>query len=447
MKAKPGRIAPIFLALLGCGSWQRVGSEPSPDRTENLTQILDAQAAYRRLGRLAAGAPLPFVASVAFLAGSGDTTIALIGLSLANSALAFQKEGNEYLAHYRVDLSAQLRNGPTTQLGKDQSVRVGSFPETQRVDESVLFQDALELSPGTYHFVVAIHDKGSPNQSRAEGDLEVPGFPPGSFTAPIIAYRAKGRAERTDPIGLIINPRGALNYGGDTALAYVEAYRMPAAADVPLLLVNEDDSVVARDTLHAVGGKGVESFVYPISPENAPLGQLKIIAGNPPNTRSVTALVSFSGAWVATNFNDMMSLLRYFPAPEYLDSLRKAPPAERSALWKDFYHGTDPDPATPENEALERYFARIAIANQRFTDEDIPGWRTDRGEVLIRIGEPDEIFDASPSSEGRVIRWTYTFERLVLFFADETGFGRFKLTQASRADFEAVAARLSRKAE
>src|SRR6185295_8314817 len=136
--------------------------------------------------------------------------------------------------------------------------------------------------------------------------------------------------------------------------------------------------------------------------------------GSGPETRAATALVSFSSSWGATNFEDMLSLLRYFPGSEALDSLRHATPADRSARWHEFYRSTDPNPATPANEALDQYFGRITLANQRFTDEGVPGWRTDRGEVLIRIGEPDEVFDASPLSEGRIIRWGYTQYQLTL---------------------------------
>lgn len=433
------------LALAGCGSWQRVGSTSTPDRGESLTQILDVQATYRRLGRLTAGEPLPFVASVVFLAGAGDTTVALVGISLENRSFSFQKEGADFVARYRVDLSAQAQGRPPVQLGKDQVVRVNNFNETQRIDESILFQDALQLPAGSHRFVITIRDKGSANQSKAEAELTVPAFPPGSLTAPILAYRAKGRAAREDAIGLLVNPRGTLSYGGDTALAYVEAYRMPGPSMVPLELLDGNDSVVARDTLRVTGGRGVESFVYRFSPDSAPLGELRLTVGTGPDARSTTALVSFSSAWVATNFDEMLNLLRYFPASEYLDSLKDATPSDRSGIWRDFYRGTDPNPATPANEALDQYFARLALANQRFRDEGVAGWRTDRGEVLIRIGEPDEIFDASPVSEGRVIRWTYTQEQLTLFFVDETGFGRFKLTQSSRADLERVASRMSRK--
>jgi GWxTD domain-containing protein len=139
----------------------------------------------------------------------------------------------------------------------------------------------------------------------------------------------------------------------------------------------------------------------------------------------------------------MLSLLRYFPPSPALDSLRRATPAERGRLWKEFWRSSDPNNATAANESLDDYFGRIVRANAQFRGEGVPGWRTDRGEVLIRLGEPDEVFDASPASEGRLIRWGFTQYQLALYFVDETGFGRFRLTPASRAELERIVARLN----
>jgi len=122
--------------------------------------------------------------------------------------------------------------------------------------------------------------------------------------------------------------------------------------------------------------------------------------------------------------------------------VKRAPPEDRAEAWSRFWRETDPNAATPENELLNNYFARVAIASQRFRDEGVPGWKTERGEVFIRLGEPDEIYDASAMAQGRVIRWSYMGLRLVLFFHDDSGFGRFRLTPDSRAEFERVATRL-----
>jgi GWxTD domain-containing protein len=434
--------------VVGCGSWGRVGSQPAPtSQSETLTQVLDLNSVYRRLGRLLAGPPLPFVGDVDFLAGPGDSTIALVGLSLENRNFAFQREGDLFLARYHVAVTAQaIGGGNPVRREKEQTVKVRSFGETQRGDESILYQDGLTLAPGEWKLAVEVTDRAIGKSSRVEAAYHVPTFGPGSRSAPHLVYQAKGRGTRDAQVAIILNPRGTLAYGGDTATVYVEAYRLPGPTAVPVRLRDARDSVILEDSLRFTGGREVESAMIRFSPDSAPLGEIRIVVGDPPQRDSSLALISFSQGWVVTNFEDMLSLLRYFPPSLALDSLRKAPPPERGRLWKEFWRATDPNTATPANEELDEYFARIALANARFRGEGVPGWRTDRGEVLVRVGEPDEVFDASPASEGRLIRWGYTQVQLVLYFVDETGFGRFRLTPASRAELERVAARLIRQA-
>ena len=116
-------------------------------------------------------------------------------------------------------------------------------------------------------------------------------------------------------------------------------------------------------------------------------------------------------------------------------NLLEMAPEDRARLWDEFWRATDPVPITPENEGLEDYFRRVQQANLRFPEEGAPGWLTDRGEVFITLGEPDEVVDQSSGldqSGMRVIRWSYIEYRLVVLFEDETGFGRFRLTRRTR---------------
>ena len=168
-----GRIALSGLAaagaIAGCGSWSRVGSGGDQVRpSETLTEFLNVQAYYKRIGRLAAGDPVPFVGTVASAAGVADTTIALVALSLENRAFSFQKEGNSFAARYHVDIAFTRPGVPAITVGRDQLVRVPTFLETQRADESVLFQQVFRLTPGTYHVTVKLRDPTSGSASSAD---------------------------------------------------------------------------------------------------------------------------------------------------------------------------------------------------------------------------------------------------------------------------------------
>ena len=160
----------------------------------------------------------------------------------------------------------------------------------------------------------------------------------------------------------------------------------------------------------------------------------------------MSALVSFTQAWVVTNFDEMLDLLRYFGHDER--GQRHAEGAglrARPALARVLRRDRSQQRSRPENEALNQYFSRIAQANQRFTDEGVPGWRTDRGEVFINLGPPDESIENTPgTTANRILRWTYLNLRLELFFRDETGFGRLRLLPGSRADYERTLSRVRR---
>lgn len=93
-----------------------------------------------------------------------------------------------------------------------------------------------------------------------------------------------------------------------------------------------------------------------------------------------------------------------------------------SAYWE----AADPLLSTPENEGRLEFLSRVAIADLRFSDSDMKqtGWKTDRGLITIRYGEPPTVATFAPSSSpdagdaiGRIITvWFYpTKERQFVF--------------------------------
>jgi GWxTD domain-containing protein len=187
------------------------------------------------------------------------------------------------------------------------------------------------------------------------------------------------------------------------------------------------------------------SWVVRLASDAPPLGELRIALGEGTDQKRLSALVSFSRSWVVTNYDNLLSLLRFFPwAPDRLGALRNAKPADRPRLWREFWTATDPEPSTPENEALDQYFTRIAIANERFKDEGGAGWRTDRGEVYVTLGEPDQSLETPPGNDTRVVSWYYSSYRATIQFQGQLGFSRLRMTPASRAEFSRARAQVMR---
>jgi hypothetical protein len=65
--------------------------------------------------------------------------------------------------------------------------------------------------------------------------------------------------------------------------------------------------------------------------------------------------------------------------------------------------------------------------------------------VFVALGEPDQILEQSRSEfagRGRVQVWEYRMHRLQLVFIDQTGFGRWRMSQSSEVEFRSALLRL-----
>jgi len=435
-----------LLVTAACGSWQRVGSETGPDPNLIVPRLFDPTDIYRGMGLFAQGAPLPFVAAARFLPGpSADSTLVVFGLSLANNALSFRRVGDGFEARYHVEVLFQRAGRVVHRIASDETVRVGAFRETLRADESVIFQQFAAVPADSYRVEVLLRDVHGGTAARDQRPIIVPRFTPGTVgIVPI--YAAEGlRVTRGTLPALVMNPRATIPYGLDSLRVLLEA-----SGDVPTpvtIAIRTPDQRIVYEARVELRGEQVVAALVTIAPGDLPVGELNLLVVHGADTSRVPALVSFSDQWAITNFDEVLALLRYFGTDRLISEMRDAPPEDRPRLWRDFWRATDPDPVTPENEALEGYFQRVQEANRRFMEAGDPGWLTDRGEVFIALGEPDEVFDQSSDFQGnrRIIRWTFVGERLTLDFIDDTGFGRFRLASDSRVEFQRIVQRLRRR--
>jgi GWxTD domain-containing protein len=437
-------LAALLLALAAgaCTSWQRVGNAGGSAPEESLLELFNPGGLYRSLGRLVSTGDVPFIGSVAMLPGRNDSVMVVVGISLGNRAFSFNREGDIYQAAYRVEYVLGREGQSPITIKRDDVVQVATLDEAIRTDESVLLQQEIMVPPGRYALTVRITDKGSTGSGVAIDSVDVNQFTPGSFTAPILVYEAAGRASRQDSLNMLLNPRGAIAFGSDTLLVYMEGVGFDRPTTVPLEVRDELDSLILATDVHFTGEREIESQAIRLAPDSVPLGQLQVVIGEGPQARTASGLVSFSGEWVITNFDALISLLRYFPRQHLIGQMRDADDAGRSELWPTFFKETDPNSLTPENELLDMYLARLAIANARYPGEGMPGWRTDRGEAFVVLGLPDEVFRDTAVQQGRVIQWFYSQHRLDLIFQDVTGFGSYRMSPSSRSDFERIRSRV-----
>lgn len=438
----------MVMGAASCGSWKRVGApEGTGVPADRLPQLFDPAFAYRQMGLLADNGPLGFIANIRVIAGPRpDSMLIVVALSLRNHGFAFRRDADQFVAEYHADVVLRLAGGAVvTQVSREERIQVASFRETQRADESVIFQQFITAVPGEYIVAISVRDRNSANTGRVEAPLTIPALRAQSLSLPIAVYRATPRRTLDSAPAVVLNPRQVVQYGTDSLFFYLETYNLPAGTQLVLSAVDGGGQVPWVDTLRVDTVAPVIGRTIAIPPGPLSIGRYELRLDQGGTLMASTPfLVAFSDLYAAANLEDIVSLLRYFAPADTLRALLHASPAERSAAWQRFWRSTDPNPATAENEAIDEYLRRVQIANDRFRDEGLPGWLTERGEVFISLGEPTEILDRrqDTSGRGRYILWSYQDYRLTLTFFDDTGFGHFRLDPRSRAEFQRVANRV-----
>jgi len=176
------------------GQARPAGAPPGPNGPPGAAGSLvstatEMQRLYRSMGLIAGQGTIPFVASVSFLtAPSPDSTLVLLALSMPSRALSFTREGDRYAAEYTVRIEARRGATIAAQLEAKEVVRVPTFRETSRTDESVIFQQFLRLAPGRYSLGLAVKDESGLRNASEEVTLDVPALASGALSSPIAVY-------------------------------------------------------------------------------------------------------------------------------------------------------------------------------------------------------------------------------------------------------------------
>jgi len=438
----------LLLAPLACGSWKRVGVVEPDTPPERLPQLFDPTRIYGEMGLLAESGPLGVIGTARILAGpTRDSLLIVLALSMRNRGLTFHRDGEQFVAEYRVETTFRQGGALALHAERNERIRVASFRETQRNDESIIFQQYIAAPPGDYIMGVSIRDRNGTSSARLETPVTVPALQASAVSLPVPVYEATPRTSLAALPTLVVNPRMSVAYGTDTMRFYVETYNLAAGTSIALAAVDGSGRTAWQDTIRIDAQVPVRGFKVTLPPQRLSIGRYEMRLSQGTNVMAATPfLVAFSDQYAAANLQDIVSLLRWFAPADSLKTLLNAAPEDRAAAWQRFWHWTDPNPATPENEAIDDYLRRVQAANERFRDEGMPGWLTERGEVFIALGEPNEILDRRPDVQGRNrwIQWQYYEHRLVLSFFDDTGFGKYRMDPRSRSEFMRISNRLHR---
>lgn len=447
----------LAVTLAGCagGGGGSQTRQPGPRRAEAVMRPLSI---YEQLGMVAGTDEFPAVASFSTLAGPNDSTYVIFGLSLPNSALSFQRDGNTgFVGRYGVSLVFSQDGSVVRRAGGSELVRVPTFAETSRTDESVVYQTLVALEPGTYTVEVEAWDEAVARKRIARKDtLVVPAYRNGGrrLAGPFFVYRADGRNSWAESPGLILNPRHTVPYGSESIKVYLEGYDIPENEPIRVRVLGPDDEDIWQTelALSADSTGEVAHLVVDLPGSEFPLGRLWVETSVGTDSAAIVErtplVVTVSDQWMVNNFDEMLEFLGYIATNAELDSLRNASPGERAVLWERFWARRDPSGSGSSilgNPFRDTFFERLRLASVYFAEPGRPGWKTDRGEVFIVLGPPHYIADRylqSTSVRPDAYDWVYEdgpTGRMVLTFTDRYNMERYELTPSSKVAFRSAA--------
>lgn len=157
-----------------------------------------------------------------------------------------------------------------------------------------------------------------------------------------------------------------------------------------------------------------------------------IILTNVALLTSAEVIFSATEGHIFDNIEDEYYLVNYFLSNNEKKYYKKLNNEDKMDYILSFWEANDPNPATSKNELLNQLKQRIIYSNEQFT-HFMHGWKSDRGRIYIRYGEPFEILkkrtkDTSkyPHKEYQIWKYRITSYRTYIFL-DIQQHGNYRL--------------------
>lgn len=128
------------------------------------------------------------------------------------------------------------------------------------------------------------------------------------------------------------------------------------------------------------------------------------------------------------------------PRQQGLDSAsyRRMSPAQKQAFSQLFWFLNDDVSLSGTSIHHLEFLARVTYADLRFSDEDrgMRGAETDRGDVYIRYGPPDDKYTRHGDTANVSLNWVYNNPKAFFSFSLTPGFASVWFTQTTRTEFD-----------
>ncbi|MDD4858390.1 MAG: GWxTD domain-containing protein [Candidatus Krumholzibacteria bacterium] len=339
--------------------------------------------------------------------GTGGT-IQLLQFAIPTKQLLYVEKAGKHAASVRFTVSLSSKDGivhkRTFQIKDVRS----AMPKVKDLSAFLYAIDSCSVDPGSYRLTAVVEDLQRKEKtllgairgrylssSVTDAAVDVRSYSPEKLALadPILVWGFDGSG------ALIPNPMQIYGLRKDTLGVYVQA-AIPESLTADSLTVrlslNRDTGEPMTDELFKVPVTGNRSaFVRNVDLATYPAGSYRLtVEARSGEGAYVSAGKDFSVAWELVNWQkparDMLVEARILLKDDDFVSFQKMSLGQQEAFMKKFWKKLDPTPQTGVNESYEKFTARLTYADAHFGAFE-RGALTDRGQVYIKLGPPDEI--------------------------------------------------------
>jgi len=306
-------------------------------------------------------------------------------------------------------------------------------------DAAFVEQDPLQAAvrPGSYRIFLEFFDLETRKPVSRDRGLSIPDFDkPGLSCSRILFTRspvAAGKPASTPPFP--VYPPVVSTEDSSTTACFVLYSPHPGE---PVLLkygfLDHSRKVLSEDSILAVQTVPAVLYAFPIR-SGLRFGHYLFRIQAKQGTLRCSSEESIYARWgnLPVGLPDIQSAVEsliYIMPKDRFAGIRSLKQEDQKQALEEFWKQRDPEPDTARNELEEEYYRRVVFANQHYSlSTGLPGWKSDRGRVVILFGEPADI-ERRESALNRNTRyeiWSYPHLRRSFVFEDRFGSGDYRL--------------------
>lgn len=368
-------------------------------------------------------------------------------LGIPYKDLLFKESGNIFKAEYQVDLVVKNKGKDIIDRSWKRTVTLPDYTTSRSSEQMERWNYSEILPAGEYEIEMTVTDSYSGQSTHGRDKLILRDYGRTGIYAGDIAYLDD--LQKTPEGEFVLQPNMKSNIGKDKKAfyAFTEILNRTKgdSLTVNYTVVNdlkESDSLKSG-TIHLAVHNAVVPFTLNLSDMGLAIGRYVLHLNISDGTQGEHAARPFTVEWagIPVYIKDIplaikeMGYIASSREEKYLGGLTGN---EQMLAFKAYWDSLDTEKSTDHNEAMIEYFSRVDYALQHFNTYDKwkDGWKTDRGEVFILYGPPDQMYRYPNTSDSNPYEvWEYYNPERYYLFVDRTGMGDYQLQNVQDVDY------------